>query len=318
MKLIIQIPCYNEEESLPITLSQLPRKIEGIDVIELLIINDGSTDNTVKVAKENGVDHIVNFPRNKGLARAFIAGIEECIKQDADIIVNTDADNQYNAEDIPKLIQPILCHNADMVVGTRPISKTQHFSFIKKLLQKLGSFVVRVLSKTNVEDAPCGFRAISRNFAKQINVFNEFTYTMETIIQAGQKSFHVVSVPIRTNKQLRKSRLFKGVFSYLRQSAIVIIRIFITYKPLKFFLYSGILSFSFGFIIGLRFLYNYLYMSGGGQIQSLILAALLLGSGLFLSIIGLVADLISVNRKLLEKLNSKMYDLEDRMKELNK
>ena len=247
MKLIIQIPCYNEEETLPITLKELPREVEGIDKVEWLIINDGSTDNTVQVAKEYGVDHIVSYSRNKGLAKAFMAGIEECLKQGADIIVNTDADNQYNSADIPKLVQPILQGEADMVIGTRPINKTLHFSIIKKIFQRVGSFFVRRFSKTDVKDAPSGFRAINRKFAKELNVFNEFTYTLETIIQAGQKSFNVVSAPIRTNPQLRKSRLFKSIFSYLRRSAIVILRIFITYKPLKFFVYTGSIVFLIGF-----------------------------------------------------------------------
>jgi len=315
-KLIIQIPCYNEEKTLGITLSALPRKIPSIDSVEWLIIDDGSTDATLKVAKAYNVDHIVKFPRNYGLARAFMAGIEACIDLGADIIVNTDGDNQYCADDIPKLIKPILAKEADIVIGARPIAKIQHFSPAKKFLQKLGSWVVRVASNTKVTDAPSGFRAISRNAAIQLNVFNDYTYTLETIIQAGQKGIAITSVPVRVNGNIRKSRLVKSIPSYLRKSAFTILRIFITYRPFRFFVSMGTSLIGLGMLINLRFLY--LYLSGGGQgnIQSLILAAVLTSVGFLFFVIGVIADLISVNRKLLEKLNLRNQKLEEMLTEI--
>jgi len=235
MKLIIQIPCFNEEQNLPITLRELPRKLKGIDKIEWLVINDGSTDKTAEVAKDNGVDHILNFSHNKGLAKAFMGGLIESLKLGADIIVNLDADNQYCAEDIPLLIEPILKGEAEIVIGERPISQTVHFPKTKIILQKIGSSVVRLLSNTRVPDAPSGFRAISRDAAFQINVFNDYTYTLEMIIEAGQKGIPIKSVPIRTNKPLRESRLITSVTKYIGYSTLTIIRTFITYKPLRFF-----------------------------------------------------------------------------------
>ena len=224
-KLIIQIPCYNEENTVGTTLAALPRHLPGIDTIEWLVIDDGSRDRTVEVAKDNGVDHIVQFPMNQGLAKAFMAGLEACVKAGADIIVNTDADNQYCADDIPKLIQPILLGKAEIVVGARPIWKTKHFSSTKKLLQQLGSAVVRLASKTNIPDAPSGFRAFSREAALRLNVFNNYTYTLETIIQAGQKGMAITSVPIRTNPVLRPSRLVKSTPTYVVRSLFTILRI---------------------------------------------------------------------------------------------
>jgi glycosyltransferase involved in cell wall biosynthesis len=313
MKLIIQIACYNEEKVLPVTLSELPREMEGFNKVEWLIIDDGSTDNTVEVAKNCGVDHIVRFTKNQGLAKGFVAGIEACLRLGADVIVSTDADNQYDARDIPKLIKPILDGKAEIVVGARPIEEIKHFSPIKKYLQKIGSWVVRIASNTDIPDAPSGFRAMSRDAAMHLHVFNEYTYTLETIIQAGQKGMAITSVPIRTNKDLRPSRLIKSIPGYIKQSIFTIIRIFMTYRPLKFFAGPGIISFSFGILISLRFIYFFFTGKGGGHIQSLILAALLLGTGISLCIIGLIADLISFNRKLLEKIDLRIQKIEEKV-----
>ena len=219
MKLIIQIPCYNEADTLAITLKELPRTVEGFDKVEWLIINDGSTDNTIEVAQANGVDHVISLARNQGLARVFMAGLDACLKLGADVIVNTDADNQYNAKDIPLLTKPILDKKADLVVGARPISEMKHFPLIKKQLQKMGSWVVRRASKTDIPDAPSGFRAMSREAAMRLNVFNDYTYTLESIIQAGQKNMAIVSVPVRVNEDLRPSRLVKSIPSYVRKSS---------------------------------------------------------------------------------------------------
>ena len=310
-KLIIQIPCYNEESTLGITLSALPREIPGVDVVEWLIIDDGSTDQTIDVALKHGVDHVIRLPRNQGLAKAFMAGLEGSLNAGADIIVNTDADNQYCADDIPKLLEPILSGKAEIVVGARPIDNVEHFSYIKKTLQKIGSSVVRLASKTDIPDAPSGFRAISRQAAMRLNVFNEHTYTLETIIQAGQKSMAITSVPIKTNEDLRPSRLVKSIPHYIQRSILTIIRIFMTYRPFLFFTLLGTISFSLGMLISFRFLFLYLGGNGAGHIQSLILAALLMGAGFFLSVTGLIADLISVNRKLLEKLDWRVQKIEE-------
>ena len=226
MKLIIQIPCYNEAKTLSIALSALPRTVPGFDTVEWLIIDDGSQDDTVEVARENGVDHVVRHTRNQGLARGFMTGLDACLRLGADVIVNTDADNQYNADDIPALIAPILEHRADIVVGARPIDTIEHFSPVKKMLQKLGSWVVRVASNTDIPDAPSGFRAMSRAAAQRLMVFNDYTYTLETIIQAGQKNMAITSVPIRVNEDLRPSRLVKSIPSYIKRSIVTIIRIF--------------------------------------------------------------------------------------------
>lgn len=302
MKLIIQIPCYNEAETLAIALNALPRKVEGFDRVEWLIINDGSTDETVKVAKESGVDYIVNFKNNQGLAKGFMAGIKECLKQGADVIVNTDADNQYEAQDIPKLVQPILENRAEYVIGERPISQTSHFSPIKKMLQKLGSWVVRRASKTDVPDAPSGFRAMSKECALSLNVYNNYTYTLETIIQAGQKNIAITSVSIRTNEDLRPSRLLSSIPSYIKKSVITIIRIFVVYKPFRFFMTISAVLLSLGLLLGLRFMYFYFMGDGSGHMQSVILSGVLLGMGFQTGLIAFVADLLAVNRKLLEDL----------------
>lgn len=310
MKLIIQIPCFNEEDSLGDTLAALPRELPGIDCVEWLVINDGSTDRTVEVARAGGVEHIVSFSRNRGLARAFMAGIDTSLRAGADIIVNTDADNQYCAEDIPKLIGPILAGKAEMVIGERPISQVEHFSPGKKLLQKLGSWVVRVVSNTSVPDAPSGFRAISREAAIRLNVFSEYTYTLETIIQAGQKNITVTSVPIRTNGYVRPSRLLKSIPSYVRRSIGTILRISMTYNPLRFFLILGSIPFTVGLVLGVRWIILYLSGTPRTHVPSLILAAILLLMGFQLWVLGLVADLMSVNRKLLEDIQLRVRRLE--------
>jgi glycosyltransferase involved in cell wall biosynthesis len=300
MKLIIQIPCYNEAGTLAIALAALPRKVPGFDTVEWLIIDDGSTDDTVAVAQANGVDHVIRHTRNQGLARGFMTGLDACLRLGADVIVNTDADNQYNADDIPALTAPILEHRADIVVGARPIETIEHFSPVKKMLQKLGSWVVRVASKTDIPDAPSGFRAMSRAAAQRLMVFNDYTYTLETIIQAGQKNMAITSVPIRVNGDLRPSRLVKSNPSYIKRSVVTIIRIFIIYRPFRFFGTIGAVLFSVGILIGLRFLWKYLIGEGEGHVQSLILAALLLGMGFQTLLIAVVADLLAANRKLLE------------------
>ncbi|WAK02058.1 glycosyltransferase family 2 protein [Methylobacter sp. YRD-M1] len=300
MKLIIQIPCFNEAKTLSIALSALPRTVPGFDTVEWLIIDDGSQDDTVKVARECGVDHVVRHTRNQGLARGFMTGLDACLRLGADVIVNTDADNQYNADDIPALVAPILEHRADIVVGARPIETIEHFSPIKKILQKLGSWVVRVASNTDIPDAPSGFRAMSRTAAQRLMVFNNYTYTLETIIQAGQKNMAITSVPVRVNEDLRPSRLVKSIPSYIKRSIATIIRIFIIYRPFRFFGTIGALLFGAGFLIGLRFLLNYLSGEGEGHIQSLILAGALLAMGFQAVLVAFLADLLAANRKLLE------------------
>ncbi|MGH7827634.1 MAG: glycosyltransferase family 2 protein [Candidatus Binatia bacterium] len=312
-KLIIQIPCRNEEATLGLTLKALPRTLPGVNIIERLIIDDSSTDQTIQVARAHEVDHVVALPRHQGLAKAFMAGLEASLKAGADIIVNTDADNQYCADDMPKLIAPILNGSADIVIGARSIGEVAHFSPVKKSLQKLGSWVVRLASRTDIPDAPSGFRAISRNAAMQLHVFSEYTYTLETIIQAGQKSMAITSVPVRTNPYSRPSRLFKNTPAYLRRQVSTIVRIFMTYRPFRFFAGPGILLFMLGLLISLRFLYFYITAGGAGHVQSLILSALLMGAGFFLVVVGLLADLISVNRNLLERLDWKMQQFGEKV-----
>ncbi|HJX30745.1 MAG TPA: glycosyltransferase family 2 protein [Thermodesulfobacteriota bacterium] len=301
-KLIIQIPCYNEEKTLAITLRDLPRQLPGIDNIEWLVIDDGCTDKTVEVAKACGVDHVVSHTKNMGLAKSFMTGLHTCLDLEADIIVNTDADNQYNADDIPALTEPILAGRADIVVGARPIDSINHFSPIKKILQKLGSRLVRMTSGTDIPDATSGFRAMSRDAAQQLVVFDNYTYTLETIIQAGQKNMAITSVPVRINANLRPSKLLKNIPSYLIRSVFTIVRIFIVYRPFRFFVSIGALLCGLGVFIGLRFLWFYFNSHGGGHIQSLILASILLGIGFQTMVIAVIADLLSVNRKLLEEI----------------
>ena len=310
MKLIIQIPCYNEEETLELAYNDLPRHIDGIDTIEYLIINDGSKDKTVQRAKELGFHHIVSFKRNKGLAKGFMAGIDACLHLGADIIVNTDADNQYCGADIEKIVRPILEEKADIVIGERPIDNTEHFSWKKKKFQHLGSWVVRVASGTDIPDAPSGFRAYSRDAALRLNVVNEYTYTLETIIQAGNNKTAMTSVPIRTNPETRPSRLFSSMWRYMKRSSTVITRSFVMYKPLKFFMTIGFVLLLFGAVLGIRFLILMAMGEGSGHIQSLILTAILVMMGFQTITIGLLGDTISANRKLLEDVQYRVRKME--------
>lgn len=310
MKLIIQIPCYDEEATLGVALAALPREVAGFDSVEWLIIDDGSRDATVRVALEHRVDHVVRFTKNQGLAAAFMAGLDACLSAGADVIVNTDADNQYDAANIPDLVGPILAGRADMVIGARPIQSIGHFSPTKKVLQKFGSWVVRMASNTQVPDAPSGFRALSRKAAMELNVFSDYTYTLETLIQAGQKRMAIASVPIQVNADLRPSRLMRSIPGYISRSVLVIARIFVTYKPFAVFSLFGAFTFLLGMAVGGRFLYYYVAGQGSGKIQSLILAALLLGAGFALFVVGIIADLISVNRKLLEKVDFRLRRFE--------
>jgi glycosyltransferase involved in cell wall biosynthesis len=302
MKLIIQIPCYNESRTLAIALAELPREVAGFDKVEWLIVNDGSTDDTVEVALRSGVDHVVSFKRNQGLARGYMAGLRACLEKGADVIVNTDADNQYCAADIPALTAPILEGRADIVIGARPIHTIQHFSPVKKALQKLGSSVVRIVSKTDVEDAPSGFRAVSRDAAMRLHVFNDYTYTLETIIQAGRKNMVILSVPIRVNEDLRPSKLVKSIPSYIKKSILTMVRIFAVYRPFRFFMSIGSVVFGLGVLVGLRYLVFLLAGGAGGHVQSLILASILLGIGFQTMITAFLAELLSVNRTLLEEI----------------
>lgn len=300
MKLIIQIPCYNEEKTLTIALDALPKHIDGIDEIEYLIINDGSKDNTVQVARDWGVNYIVNFRGNKGLAKGFMAGLDACLRNGADIIVNTDADNQYNADDIEKIVRPILENKSDIVIGARPVDETEHWSPLKKKLQHFGSWVVRKASKTDIPDAPSGFRAYSREAAMRMNVVNEYTYTLETIVQAGRTKIPMTSVPIRTNAELRPSRLFSSMFGYVKKSMLTILRAYMMYKPLVFFTLLGLVPFIVGAGIGIRFLVYFFGGTGAGHVQSLILASTLMLLGFQTFVVGLQADMIAANRKILE------------------
>ena len=310
MKLIIQIPCYNEAETLEIALNALPKHIDGIDVIEYLIINDGSSDNTVEVAKNWGVNYVVNFRNNKGLARGFMAGIDACLRNGADIIVNTDADNQYNADDIEKLVQPILRKEAGMVIGERPIDDTEDFSPLKKKLQHLGSWVVRKASKTDIPDAPRGFRAYSRSTAMRLNVINEYTYTLETIVQAGRNKMAVTSVPIRTNGELRPSRLFNSMFGYIKKSMLTIGRAYMMYRPLAVFTAIAAVFGASGAGLGIRYLAKYAKGKGDGHVQSLILSSMLIIIGVLAGVVGLLADVISGNRKLLQEIQYELRKMD--------
>lgn len=313
MKLIIQIPCLNESETLAIALAELPREVKGFDTVEWLIIDDGSTDNTAEIARKNGVQHVIRHPVNRGLAEAFMTGIDACLKLGADVIINTDADNQYNGADIPSLTLPILAGEAEIVIGARPISEIEHFSWIKKTLQHLGSWAVRVASRTDVADAPSGFRAITREAAMRLNVFNAYTYTLETIIQAGQSNMRVISVPIRTNADLRPSRLVKSIRSYVQRSLGTIVRVFVIYRPLALFLWTGLPCIAFGMLFGLRFLVLYFLGQGEGHIQSVVLTALFLILGTLLIMMGLIADLIATNRKLSERIFLRVQRIELRL-----
>lgn len=300
MKLIIQIPCYNEAETLEIALNDLPKQIEGIEKIEYLIINDGSKDDTVEVAKKWGVNYIVNFRRNKGLAYGFMAGIDACLRNGADIIVNTDADNQYVADDIEKLVRPIMEGKTDIVIGERPIDQTEHFSPLKKKLQHFGSWVVRKASNSDIPDAPSGFRAFSRDAAMRLNVTNEYTYTLETIVQAGRNKIAQTSVPIRTNGELRPSRLFNSMMGYVKKSMVTIMRAYLMYSPLKTFTVIATIPFLGGLAIDIRYIVLMCMGEGNGHMQSLILGSTLMMMGFMTFVIGLLADIIAKNRKILE------------------
>ena len=311
MKLIVQIPCYNEEETLPLVLADLPRDIEGIDVVEVLIIDDGSTDQTVEVAKRLGVDHVVSNPHNMGLARTFQRGLEECLERGADIIVNIDGDNQYRAQDIPKVVAPVLRGEADMVIANRQTHLVPHFGPVKKLLQRLGSSVVRFLSGVDVTDAVSGFRAFNRNAASKLTILSEYTYTIESILQARAKGLVVGEVDSVTNPKLRESRLMRSIQSYIAKSVGTMVRVFTMYNPLKVFLMVGGGFFGVGFLLGVRFVYYFVTRSGGsGHVQSLILAAVLMIVGVLMAMSGLIADLIRFNRILIEDVRERTKRLE--------
>ncbi len=312
MKLIIQIPCYNEEIALPVTLSQLPTHIDGIDEIEVLISDDGSTDRTIEIAKSYGVKHIVTSSHHRGLAKTFTSGIQQALAVGADIIVNTDADNQYCADDIEKLVRPILEKKADIVIGARPINDIREFSKLKKILQFLGSKVVRLLSSTATDDAPSGFRAFSRDAALALNVFDNYTYTIETVIQSKTKGLHILSVPIRVNPTFRKSRLVKNIFTYIQKNSFTILRMFIIYRPFRFFAIIGGILLLIGLILLARFFYFYIFESGNGHIQSLIISSILIITGFQTCIFGILADLLAINRKLIEDVQIRIRKIENK------
>jgi glycosyltransferase involved in cell wall biosynthesis len=312
-KLVIQIPCYNEEATIGLTISELPRRIAGIDEIEILIINDGSYDNTVAAARNAGAHHVVSHTANKGLALAYMTGLERSLQLGADVVVNTDADNQYCAADIELLVQPILRGEADIVVGCRPIAQIEHFSPIKKLLQRFGSRIVRLISGTTVVDVTSGFRAMTRDAARRLFVYNRYTYTIETIIQAGQQNLKIESVPIRTNKELRPSRLIRSIPQYILSSVITMLRVYIIYRPARFFALLTIVAGIPGVILIARFLILYFLGQGAGYIQSLQIGTGLTIISLLFLVAGILADLSSMNRRLLEDLKSKIGRLEDRV-----
>ncbi len=302
MKLIIQIPCFNEEQTLPLVLADLPRQVDGFDAVEWLIIDDGSTDATIEVARAGGVDHIVRLTNNKGLAAGFQAGLDACLKLGADVIVNTDGDNQYNAHDIPKLVTPILSGKADMVVGDREVMGIEHFSRPKKLLQRLGSWVVRQASSTEVPDTTSGFRAYNREAAIQMAVVSKFTYTLETIIQAGKLLVAVDHVAIRTNPKTRESRLFPSMWAYVRRNGISIFRIYAQYEPLKVFMSAAALIGLVAFVVWGRFAYFYIVAGEGkGHVQSLILGAVLFNAAMVLAALGVMGDLLAAQRTMAQR-----------------
>lgn len=308
-KLIIQIPCYNEEETLLTTLNALPKHVAGVGSIEVLVINDGSKDNSAEIAKKWGAS-VVDIKPNRGLANAFKVGLQESLKRNADIIVNTDADNQYCADDIEKLVQPILEGKADIVIGARNISAIKDFSPLKKILQKFGSFVLRFLSSTPVDDAPSGFRAFSKNAAIKLNVFDNYTYTMETLLQANAKGLKLLSVPIRVNSKLRDSKLVKNIFDYVFKSMKTAIRMFIVYRPFRFFITFAAIFGILGLVLVGRFGYFYFCGDGNGHIQSLIVSAILLISAVQLAVIAVIGDLLAINRKLLEDVQTRIRKIE--------
>ncbi len=310
MKLIIQIPCYNEAETLPATLADLPRRLPGIDCIEYLVIDDGSTDRTSEVARQAGVQHVVRFPGNRGLAQAFSAGLEACLLNQADIIVNTDADNQYVGADIEKLVAPILAGRADMVVGDREVDQVPAFSPLKRSLQRFGSWVISRAAGSRIPDAASGFRALTREAALRTLVISRYSYTLETLIQAGAQHMTIAYVPVRTNAPTRSSRLMHHLPDYLSNSAVTIVRAYSLYRPLRVFVMLGALAILLGILLGLRFLYFFANGQGNGHIQSLILTAVLLIIGFQTLLIGLVADLVAANRKIVEELLFRVRRLE--------
>jgi glycosyltransferase involved in cell wall biosynthesis len=310
MKLIIQIPCLNEEETLPATLADLPRELPGFDVVEWLVIDDGSTDGTVEVARANGVDHIVRLTNNKGLANGFQAGIDAALKLGADVMVNTDADNQYYGPDIAKLVAPIVAGNADMVVGDRQVTTIEHFSPLKKSLQRFGSWVVRQASQTDIPDATSGFRAYNREAALALQVVSKFTYTLETIIQAGKMTVAIDHVPIRTNAKTRESRLFPSMWSYVRRNGISIFRIYSMYEPLRVFMTLAFLVGLVALAVWTRFFVAWVQGDGAGHVQSLILGAVLFNAAVVLGALGIIGDLLSGQRIMLQRTFERVRRLE--------
>lgn len=311
MKLIVQIPCLNEEHTLPQTLADIPRQIDGIDVVEVLIIDDGSTDRTVEVARSLGVDHVIQNKTNIGLARTFRKGLDACLKLGADIIVNTDGDNQYAGWDIPKLVRPIIEARADIVIGDRRTGRIGHFSGPKKLLQRAGSFVVRNLSGVDVPDAVSGFRAISREAALRLNIVSPFSYTTEMLIQAGKKHMAVLSVPVETNAKTRESRLFSSIPKFIERQLTTMVRMYAMYQPLRVFFLIGLILSVLGFLPILRFLISYFFLDGGaGHIQSLVLGGILMLMGFITFLVGMIADLINFNRQLIEMALERVRKLE--------
>ncbi|MFH1417535.1 MAG: glycosyltransferase family 2 protein [Planctomycetota bacterium] len=312
MKLIVQIPCLNEEETLPATLADIPREIDGIDKVEILIIDDGCTDRTVAIARELGVDHVLSFPGNRGLGHAFAAGIDFCLRHGADIIVNTDGDNQYHGGDIPKLVKPILEGRAHLVIGDREPEKIAHFSFVKKKMQTLGSRVVSQLANMRVPDVASGFKAYTREAAMRITCSTDFDHTVDHVIQAGRKRIITVNVPIRTNEKLRDSRLFTSIWVFITHSVSIMVRVYSSYRAMKIFSGAGLVTFAMGFVLGLRFLYYYFWVPEESDlhIQSLILAAILMLAGFQMVLTGIVADLINSSRGVLEDVSYRLRRLE--------
>jgi glycosyltransferase involved in cell wall biosynthesis len=310
MKLIIQIPCKDEEEALPVTLRDLPRQVPGFDEVEWLIIDDGSTDRTIEVAREHGVDHVVRLTNNKGLASGFQAGLDACLKLGADVIVNTDADNQYYGPDVVRLVQPILAGDADMVVGDREVKNIEHFSPLKKSLQRLGSWVVRQASSTSVPDTTSGFRAYNREAAISVQVVSRFTYTLETIIQAGKMLVAVDHVPVRTNEKLRESRLFPSMWSYIRRNVVSIFRIYAMYEPLRVFMTAAAVIGLVALIVWGRFFYFFASGDGAGHVQSLILGAVLFNAAMLLAALGVLGDLLSGQRQMLQRISERVRRIE--------
>ncbi|WP_394147131.1 glycosyltransferase family 2 protein [Shewanella atlantica] len=313
MKLIVQIPCYNEAENLADVIMAIPKKIAGIDTIEILVIDDGSTDETIKVATDAGAEHIISNTSNKGLARSFHIGIEHCLKQGADIIVNIDGDNQYRGEDIPQLVTPLINGEGDIIVADRGGYSNPHFSFFKRSLQVFGSFIIRTILGLDIKDAVSGFRAISRSAAQQINIVSEFSYTIEMLVQASAKRLSIKSVPTQTNPKKRESRLFKSIPQFLYLSATTLLRMYTMYRPLRVFFSLGLLALLTGLLPIIRFLNFYLQGDGDGHMQSLILGGTLMTLGLLTLLVGLIADLINFNRKLTEKVLHKMEKLDEKL-----